>query len=69
MRQIKPENGEHLKQIMELDGGVIICQVCDAHMWVEHDIEGQAVLYRISEIPHDVCFVCCEIHRVAQFGN
>lgn len=69
MRQIKPSSPDHLKQIMELDGGVIICQVCDAHMWVEHDIEGKAVLYRLSDVPHEVCPVCREIHRIAQFGN
>lgn len=69
MREIKPRSPEHLKQIMELDGGVIICQACDAHMWVEHDIEGNATLMRIGDVPHQICPVCSEIHRIAQFSN
>jgi len=65
MREIKPQSPEHLKDVMELQGGVIICQVCDAHMWVEHDIEGNATLMRIAEIPHELCPVCSEIHKIA----
>jgi hypothetical protein len=69
MRQIKPSSPDHLKQIMELDGGVIICQTCDAHMWVEIDIEGNATLMRIGDVPHQFCPVCQEIHRIAQFSS
>lgn len=66
MRQVKPRSGQHLKKIMELDGGVIICQLCDAHMWVEFDIEGHATLMRAGTIPHGVCPVCTDIHNAAQ---
>jgi adenine deaminase len=64
-REVKPRSGAHLKKIMELDGGVIICQLCDAHMWVEFDINGQATLMRMGEIPHGICPVCTDIHTAA----
>ena len=64
-REIKPRSGEHLKQIMELDGGIIVCQACHAHMWVEFDIDGQATLMRIGDVPHEVCPVCTDIHKAA----
>lgn len=66
VKEIKPRSPAHLKKIMELDGGVIICQLCDAHMWVEFDIDGHATLMRIGELPHGVCPVCSDIHRIAQ---
>lgn len=65
VKEVKPESPEHLKQIMELDGGVIICQLCDAHMWVEFDLDGNPFLMRMGEFHHTVCVICNEIHQIA----
>jgi len=65
MREIKPKSPEHLKDVMEMQGGVMICQVCDAHMWVEHDIEGNATLMRIADVHHELCPICDQIHKIA----
>lgn len=66
VKEVKPRSPAHLKKIMELDGGVIICQLCQAHMWVEFDIDGNATLMRIGEFPHEICPVCTDIQKIAQ---
>ncbi len=63
--QRKPSSPEDLKNILELEGGHMICQLCDAVMWVTIDIEGQKHLMRAGDIDYRLCPQCSAIHEFA----
>ena len=64
-KEVHPKNGEHLKNLMEMEGARIVCQICDAMMWVQIDIEGHPILHRAGDIPWQICPQCTEIHKAA----
>ena len=66
MREIQnPKSAKELKNGMEMEGWRIVCNICDAEMWVHVDINGAAHLMRQGTVPYEVCPTCSEIHRIA----
>lgn len=63
--QRNPSSPEDLKNILELEGGHMICQICDAVMWINIDIEGEKHLMRAGHIDYRSCFQCATIHEIA----
>ncbi len=60
---------EELKEGLEIGGWKIECNLCEAIMWINIDMEGDKHLMREGTIPFEICPICREIHRIAQATN